>query len=307
MASLVETPGAVDAADGPEDTVVDVDVGNVVGVLADIEDRVGVGAVEPGEEVRLRAGIEVMDVVEAEEQRRRRIRQLIVTHLRGGADDVVGGTLEAERGGTLEQDGGSPFHAGGVTSRVGDPVVGPLVQVAGNLQGALVDEHDAGEGRLRAQVVRHRGRGGRRELEGVVREVVEVAEGVVLQGRTARLHDGLEPGEVAGVDGGRVAGAHQLRGGGGVDELVDRQGRGGGDGEGVDRLQALLNGGRLREQARSAEVGNDHVGAGQHDVGGGGGLVLDGHVGLDRRDGGAKGDRGEDQELAGEFHAKGLG
>ena len=252
-ARLVDAASAIDASDGPNDAIVDVDVGNIIGVLADIQNRVHVGPIQAREEVGLRTRVEVVDVVKSEDQRARRVGELVVTQGRAGADDIVSGTLEAQRSRALEDDGGGTFHTGVVTNRVvGDTVIGPLVKVTRHLQGALIDDDQSGEGALRTQVVRHDRRGGRSILEGVVREVIEFTEGVVLQrGATGLQQDG-QSREITGVDQGRVIGTQELGRGRRVDELIDRQGRQGPDVEGVDGLQPLLNRSRLREQARRA-------------------------------------------------------
>ena len=301
-AGLVDAASAIEATDRTDDAVVDVDVDDVIGVLAHIEDRVHVRAVVAGEEVRQRAGIEVVDVVEAEEERAGRVGELVVAEGRTCAHDVISRALEAEGRRALEEDGAGAGHARREARRVSHAVVGPLVEVTRHLQGALVDEYDAREGGLRPQVVRQH-RGGRRgNLEGVVREVVEVAEGIVLQRGAAGLDQGRQRRKKARVHGDVVARAEELRGRGRIDELVDGQGRPRTDVERSHGLEPLLEGGRLGEQARRAEVRRRDRRAGQDDVGIGDGQVLDGDVSAGRRQGADEGGRGEDEELAGEFH-----
>jgi len=43
-----------------------VDIGNIVGILTHIQDRVHIRAIQAREEVGLRAGIEIMNVIQAE-------------------------------------------------------------------------------------------------------------------------------------------------------------------------------------------------------------------------------------------------
>ena len=299
---LVDAARAVDTTHRTDDTIVDVDVHDVVSVLAHIEDRVDVRSVVPGEEVGQRAGIEVMDVVEAEQERAGRVRELVVAEGRTGADDVVGRSLEAEGRRALQEHGAGAGHACREAGGVGHAIVSPLVEVARHLQGALVDEDDPREGGLRAQVVRQH-RGGRRsDLERVVRQVIEVAESVVLERGATGLHQGRQRREKTGVDGGVVARAQELRRRGRVNQLVDGQGRARADVQRRHGLEALLDGGRLGEQARGAEVRGRDRRAGQDDVGIAHRLVFDGDVSAGRGQGADEGGRGEDEELAGEFH-----
>ncbi len=247
-ARLVDAARAIDAANGTDHAIVDVDVGDVVGVLADVQDRVHVRTVQAGEEVGLRAGIKVVDVIQAEDQRAGGIGELVIAQGRTGADDVVGRTLETQRGRTLEDDGAGAFHAGIVTDRVvGNAVVGPLVEVTRHLQGPLVDDDQTGERALRAQVVRHHRSRRRSQFEGVVREVIEVAEGVVLQRGAPGLQQDRQGREVADIREGGVVGAEELGRRRRVHELVDRQGRQRADIEGVHGPQPLLNRRRLRQ------------------------------------------------------------
>ena len=62
-AGLVDAAGTIDSADRANDAVVDVDIGDIVGILTHIQDRVHIRAIQAREEVSLRAGVEVVDVI----------------------------------------------------------------------------------------------------------------------------------------------------------------------------------------------------------------------------------------------------
>ena len=157
--SLVDAASSIDTADRPNDAVVDVDIGNIVGILTHIQDRVHIRAIQAREEVGLRAGVEVVNVIQAEALWGEWPVDLIVTQGGARSDDIVSGALEAQRGGALEDDSTSALHAGGEAGRIRHAVAGPLVQIAGHLQGALVDDDQARESTLCTQVVRHGPRG----------------------------------------------------------------------------------------------------------------------------------------------------
>ena len=150
-----------------------------------------------------------MDVIETEEQRARGIGELIVAQRRANADDVIGRPLETQRRRALEDDGARAFHAGGEVGRIGHAVISPLVKVTGDLQGALIDDDQARESTLSTQVVRQHWGRRRGNLEGVVTEVIETGESVVLQRSATGLHQDGQRREVAHrrVDERRVIGA----------------------------------------------------------------------------------------------------
>ena len=65
-AGLVDAAGTIDTSDRANDAVIDVDISDVVGILTHIQDRVYIRAIQAREEVSLRAGVEVVDVIQAE-------------------------------------------------------------------------------------------------------------------------------------------------------------------------------------------------------------------------------------------------
>ena len=134
------------------------DIGNIVGILTHIQDRVHIRAIQAREEVGLRAGIEIMNVIQAEALWDVWPVDLIVTQRRAHSDDIISGALETQRGRALENNSASTFHAGVEAGRIRHAVAGPLVQIARHLQGALVDDDQAREGAELTQVVRHRPR-----------------------------------------------------------------------------------------------------------------------------------------------------
>ena len=307
-AGLVETPGAVDTANRADHAGVKIGVQHVVGVFAHIEDGVDVGAVDPGLEVGQGAGIKVVDEIKAEEQGRRRVAELAVAENRALRDDVVRGVLETERGVPLDDDGLGPDHLGGEAGGREAAVISPLVEVAAGHEHPLIDHHDAREGALRTEVVREV----RVVGEGVVAEIVDVLESVVLQGPAAGLHEDRDRGEGGAIERRRrEVVAEQLHRRGRGDLLVERE-----DGaHRADRVTHVQRGDRPgefldlrrgRQAAGRAEVGDIHHA--RQDVADEGlrevglrGRVVDGHVGA----GGGQGDQrggGQDEEAAGEFH-----
>ena len=310
-AGLEQTTSAVDAADGTDHAGVEMGVKSVVIVFADLEDGVDVGPLVAGHEVEQGAGVKVVDEIQAENQRRGGVPQLAVAQLRALADDVVRGILEAERGVALHEDGLGADHARGEAHGGVGAILGPLVEVAADDQRALVDNRDAREGALGAQVVGQVGVIG----EGVVAEVIDVLEGIVLEGAAAGLDEqgdyvgDRQVGHREGGDRGEVV-AEQLDLGGRGDLLVDDElGADAADGlaevQRGDRAGQLLDLRRARQGAGGAEVGQvDDAREGRADehlrrVGLRRGVV-DGDVGPG--EGGGREGGGQDEEAAGEFH-----
>ena len=310
-AGLVEATGAVDTTDRTDHAGIEMGVEGVVGVLADLKDGVDVGPLVAAHEVDQGAGVKVVDEIQAENQRRGGVPQLAVAQLRALADDVVRGILEAERGVALHEDGLGADHARGeARGRVG-AILGPLVEVAADDQRALVDNRDAREGALSAQVVGQVGV----IREGVVAEVIDVLEGVVLEGAAAGLdeqgdHVGdRQAGHREGGDRGEVV-AEQLNLGGCGHLLVDDElSADAADGlaevQRGDRAGQLLDLRRARQGAGCAEVGQvDDAREGRADehlrrvVQRRG--VVDGDVGPG--EGGGREGGSQDEEAAGEFH-----
>ena len=141
-------------------------------------------------------GEEVVGEVKARDERSGRIVVVGIVETGRSADQIELAVAEAEFGTALDDDGRGAEHLSSDSAFDGgveEAVVGPLVEIAGDLELALLDDNETGEAAEGGTAQVHRHGGCEVRIEGAITKVSQArGKAIVLKGTAARLHEGAK-------------------------------------------------------------------------------------------------------------------